>query len=446
MPSKSRRSFVAVALLVPFLGLQGVHTDLLGDDWPQWLGERRDGIWRESGIIDRFPEGGPPVRWRTPIGAGYSGPAVVGDRVYITDWIKGEKNAGQERVLCLNEKNGKIVWKEEYDCDYNNMSYPAGPRTTPVVGDGKVWTLGAVSHLICFRAEDGKRLWEHELKRVYNAKMPIWGWAATPLLDGQKLIVLAGGEGSIAVAFDKDSGKELWRALTAAEPGYCPPMIYEAGGKRQLIVWHPESINSLDPETGIVYWTRPWKIKAGLTIPTPRKQGNHLFFTAFYNGPRMFELDGSRPDAKLLWKGNSNNEKRKTDKLHSIISTPFLDGDHIYGICSYGQLRCLNVKTGERVWESLKATDSDKRPFENNRWANAFLIKHEDRYFIANEAGDLIIAKLTPNGYEELGRAHLLEPTNAAGGRRVVWSHPAFANRCVYMRNDREIICVSLKK
>jgi len=119
---------------------------------------------------------------------------------------------------------------------------PAGPRTTPVISGGKIWTLGTEGHLFCLNASDGKVIWSREFKKDFGAKTPIWGFAANPLLDGNRLICLVGGEGSVAVAFDKDSGKELWRALSAKEPGYCPPMIFPAGGNRQLIIWHPESL------------------------------------------------------------------------------------------------------------------------------------------------------------------------------------------------------------
>jgi hypothetical protein len=241
------------------------------------------------------------------------------------------------------------------------------------------------------------------------------------------------------VAFDRNTGKELWRALGAKEPGYCPPMIYTVGKTRQLIIWHPESINSLDPETGKVYWSQPFPVRSGLSIPTPRVQDDLLFITSFYNGPIMLRLDRDKPAASVVWRGKNISE-RNTDGLHSIMPTPFIDGDHIYGVCSYGQLRCLKAATGERVWETFAATTGDKEV----RWANAFLIKNGDHYFLHNEKGDLIIARLTPKGYEEISRAKLVEPTNTAAGRDVVWSHPAFANRCVYARNDKELVCASL--
>ncbi|PYJ87518.1 MAG: pyrrolo-quinoline quinone [Verrucomicrobia bacterium] len=426
-------------------------SSLRADDWPQWLGPQRDGVWREIGILEKFPAEGPKVRWRAPIGAGYTGPAVANGRVYVMDrqLAQGASNSsnpfargeipGTERVLCLKEDDGEILWKHEYDCPYA-VSYPAGPRATPTVHDGKVYTLGTEGNLICLEAEKGKLIWSHELTKDYHTTTPMWGFAGHPLIDGKKLICLAGGEGSVAVAFDKDTGKKLWRALSAKEPGYCPPMIYEFNGKRQLIIWHPEAVSALDPETGNVIWSYPLapSVRSGMTIPGPRKSGDLLFLTSFYNGSLMLRIGSDKPS--VVWQSRKVSEM-DTDGLHSVMSTPVLENGYIYGSCSYGQFRCLKADTGERLWETFEPT-TDK----SVRWGNAFLVKNGDRYFLFNEKGDLIIAKLTPEKYEEISRAHLLEPTNTDPGRPVVWSHPAFANRCVYARNDKEIVCVSLAK
>ncbi len=444
---KARNGVLAVALLM-LTPAQWAGAD----DWPQWLGPRRDAVWRETGIVEQFPPGGPPVRWRTPIGSGYSGPAVAAGRVFVMDrhlrpgtshpsnpFDRG-KIPGVERVLCLDEARGTILWQHEYDCPYT-CSYPAGPRTTPAVSGGKVYTLGAEGNLSCLEAATGRVVWERDFKKDFGVPTPTWGFAGHPLVDGQKLICLAAGDGTTAVAFDKDTGKELWHALSAKEPGYCPPMIYEAGGRRQLILWHPQALNSLDPETGALYWSEPCQANAGMTIATPRKLGDLLFVTSFYNGSLMMRLDRARPAATKLYQSARVSEKN-TDMLHAVMSTPFLEDGYIYGVCSYGQLRCLKAATGERVWETLQATTGG----EPVRWAGAFLVKNGSRFFLFNEKGDLIIAKLSPRGYEEISRAHLLAPTNTDPGRAVVWSHPAFAHRCVFARNDKEIICASLAK
>lgn len=420
-------------------------------DWPQWLGPHRDSVWRESGIVDRFPAGGPPVRWRVPIGAGYTGPAVARGQVFLldrrvraeagqpTDPFARGRIAGTERVLCLDEKTGAERWRFEYDCPYT-VSYAAGPRATPTVDGELVFTLGAEGNLMCFDTRTGIPVWSRDLKE-FAGQTPLWGFAGHPLVQGEKLFCLVGGEGTTAMAFDKRTGRELWRSLTAREPGYAPPTLIRAGGREQLIVWHPEAANGLDPATGEVFWTVPFQSRAGMSIATPRQMGDWLFFSCFYNGSLMTRLAADRPLATKVYQSPKVSEK-DTAMLHTVMSTPFLEGGHIYGVCSYGQLRCLKAETGERVWETFAAT-TDGKPV---RWANVFLVKQADRFFLFNELGDLILAKLSPQGYQELDRAHLLDPTNRDPGRFVVWSHPAFANRCLYVRNDRELICVSLAK
>src|SRR5439155_6249300 len=198
--------------------------------------------------------------------------------------------------------------------------------------------LGTEGNLFCLDATSGKELWSHDFKKDYGVKTPMWGFAGHPLIDGKKLICLVGGEGSVAVAFDKDSGKELWRALSAKEPGYCPPMIYEFAGKRQLIIWHPEAVNALDPETGKVFWTYPLAppVRSGMTIPSPRKSGDLLFLTSFYNGSSMLRIDSDKPS--VVWQSRKLSET-DTDGLHSVMSTSVLENGYIYGSCSYRQFR-----------------------------------------------------------------------------------------------------------
>ena len=152
----------------------------------------------------------------------------------------------------------------------------------------------------------------------------------------------------------------------------------------------------------------------------------------------MIEVAPDGQSAKLVWSGKSDSEIN-TDGLHPIMMTPVFDGTHIYGVCSYGQLRCLDAANGKRLWETEKATGK-------GRWWNAFIIPHEDRYFLHNEQGDLIIANLTPQGYEEISRARLIEPTRRVQRRMTIWSHPAFALKSVFARNDKEIVRVDLSE
>jgi outer membrane protein assembly factor BamB len=431
------------------------------DDWPQWLGPKRDGVWRETGIVEKFPQGGPKELWRKALGGGYAGPAVAGGKVFVMDRVldPGERDSAnpfdrsnsksKERVTCFDARTGKQHWQHVYPCVYKGVMYPCGPRTTPVIHDGKVYTLGAMGDLYCLDVATGKPVWSKNLMKDYSARVPLWGFSANPLLDGDNLIVLV-GRNPVVVALDRNTGKEKWRALELerAEIGYCPPMIFTFGGQRQLIVWHPEAVHGLDPATGKPLWSHEWEVRSNLTISTPRQVGNKLFLTSFYNGCRLLEVTGGdKPAARLLYKSNGRGEQpRQTDKLHSIMVTPVIKDEHIYGVCSYGELRCLRLSDGKRLWEDLTATGTGKK---HERWANAFIVPHGDRYFLFNEKGDLVIAKLSPGGYEEVDRAHLLDPTGQLGGgfsapRKVLWSHPAFAGKCIFVRNDREIACFSL--
>ncbi len=205
----------------------------LADDWPQWLGPHRDSVWREEGVVTEFPKDGLPVRWRVPVGGGYAGPAVADGLVYVSDFVKEAGEAfnnpgkradlkGKERVLCVKVSDGSEVWKHENDCTYK-ISYPAGPRATPTVADGKVYVLGAEGDLFCLDAKTGRELWSKNFKEDYRAETPIWGFAGHPLVEGNKVFCIVGGKDSVAVAFDKDTGKELWRSLSASAPVTQPP-------------------------------------------------------------------------------------------------------------------------------------------------------------------------------------------------------------------------------
>lgn len=430
--------------VVACLVAAAVPASAIADDWPQWLGPKRDGVWRETGILARFPTGGPQVRWRVPISGGYAGPAVADGRVYVTDFATpGERKndpgtrvelQGEERIVCLDAKTGQEIWKHSYPCSYR-ISYPSGPRATPTVQGGKVYALGAQGRLVCLDARDGQPAWSHDLVQEYKTETPIWGFASHPLVDGDKLITLVGGQNSVVVAFHKDTGKELWRALSASEQGYCPPSILEAGGKRQLIIWHPKAIHGLDPETGKVFWTEKLEPQYGMSIQMPVRHGDYLFAGGIGNQALLLKLAKDKPAVEEVWRGTN------ATAVYPTCGAPFIDEQGVlYGACQQGHFRGVDLATGKRLWETFKPTTGKR--FASS--GTCFIVKNGDRYFLMSENGDLIIAKLSAQGYEELDRAPILAPTNEAFGRPVVWSHPAFANKAMYMRNDKEIVCVSL--
>jgi len=430
------------------------------DDWPQWMGPHRDGVWRETGVVDAIPAGGLPVKWRVPVKGGYSGPAVANGRVYLTDYDRPAgplanapddrtRLAGRERILCLDAETGKLLWKHEYDCPYA-ISYASGPRCTPTIADGKAYVLGAEGNLTCLDAVSGGVVWARDLKADYSAPTPIWGFCGHPLIDGRQLICLVGGPGSVAVSFDKDTGRELWRSLSASESGYCPPTLIESAGVRQLLIWDADNLNALEPTTGRLLWTQPLKPMYGMSIMAPQvadtKQGRVLYASGIGRVGALYALGTDRPDAKPLWRGEPKSA------VYCANSTPYIEGETLYGCdCETGFLTAVDLATGARLWETGQPTMGPRR----GRHGTAFLVRHRPaqghaappgRTWLFSETGDLILARLDPQAYEELGRMHLVDPTNECFGREVVWCHPAFAGRCVFARNDEELVCVSLAK
>ncbi len=440
-----------------FLVFLATAVPLHGEDWPEWRGKGRLGVWSEDGILEKFGAGGLSFDWSVPVRWGYAGPAVSDGRVFVLDYRPDENSrdlSGTERLLCLDEETGRVLWTGEWRTSYSSLmaSYAIGPRATPTVSGNRVYVVGATGILRCYDVADGKLIWEKNYPEDYATKIPIWGVSGAPLVEAGLLIAVVGGqEDAQVVAFDKETGEERWRALSPEpEMGYAQPIVLEHGGARQLIVWTPRALVSLNPAEGTVYWEIPFESPSGLTVATPVWNGSRLFVSQFYRGSMMVELDSRRPAARQLWKRGGRSERADaTDALHALITTPVFSQSHIYGVCSYGQLRCLDAEDGDRIWETLDL-------IELSRWAAAFIVRNGDRYFINTDKGDLVIARFTPRGYREIDRAKLLEPTtNSAWGSRpgrprrndrlVNWSHPAYANRHVVARNDEKIVRVSLQ-
>jgi outer membrane protein assembly factor BamB len=418
--------------LVWFAGAAGLRAD----DWPQWRGPQRDGVWREDGLLDTFASDELEITWRQPISGGYSGPTVAGGRVFVTDRMVEPEQI--ERVLAFDEKTGEPLWTHAYDCKYVGVGYTAGPRASVTVDGKRAYSLGAMGNLFCFDAATGKVLWSKDCNAEYKIRMPIWGISAAPLVDGDLVIVQIGGEGACLVAFDTSTGEERWRALED-NASYCAPIIVEQAGKRVMVCWTGDSISGLDPQSGEVYWQHPFKpAKMVINIATPVLEKNRLFFTSFYDGSIMLELKTDELGVEPLWR-RSGRDEQHTDSLHSIISTPYLEGDYVYGVDSYGEFRCLDAKTGDRIWESLE-------PTPKSRWSTIHMVRNGPRMWMFNERGQMVIATLSPDGYTEISRAKLIEPTRVQLGQRggVCWSHPAYADRHVFARNDEELVCASL--
>jgi outer membrane protein assembly factor BamB len=422
--------------LVPLLwGLFSVAV-LQADEWPQWRGPNRDGVWAESGTIERFDSPRIELKWRAPISSGYSGPTVASGRVYVTDYVLEPSEA--ERVHCFDWQTGRPIWTHQYPCRYGGFGYTAGPRASVLIDAGRAYSLGAAGHLVCLDAADGSVRWQRDLQTELSIRMPNWGIAASPVVEGNLVIVQIGGEDACIGAFDTETGRTVWSALSD-EASYSAPIVIDQADQRVLVCWTGQRIVGLDTATGQRHWQVPFAHeKWPIAIATPVVRDGRLLVSEAHKGSLLARLSPHELQAEEIW------HRRREDvddgaALHCLISTPFIDNRTIYGADGSGVLRCLDLETGQQIWE-------DRTAVPEARWATIHLVRNGDRTWLFNERGELIIARLTREGFQEISRAKLLEPTQEQLRRRggVTWSHPAFAYRHVFARNDKELVCADL--
>jgi outer membrane protein assembly factor BamB len=401
---------------------------LRADDWPQWRGPNRDGVCPETGLLETFPARGLKVCWRAPVGWGFSSPVVAQGRVYLADSVVVKPQA-RERVRCFDETSGKVLWTHTYPVAYEDWAFDPrqeiGPVATPVVRDDKVYTVGRVGHLFCLDRKGGV-LWRRDLSKDYQVAFA--PGAPSPLIDGDLLILFIGGKpGACVIGLNKDTGKEVWRALKESLT-FSSPIVISSGGKKQLIVWTRESVTSLDPATGKTWWRQRLATSSEYAVSTPVFHKDRLLI-----GGLMFQLDPDKPAARVLWPPS----KAPSRRIFSHTSTALFRGDHLFTARSSGELICVEAATGKQVWESAKVTDL-------RNGASIHLTPNGDSVLLYTDRGQLIRARLTAEGYHEVSRVALLEPTFPFAGRKVAWSPPAFANRRIFARSGKELICASL--
>jgi len=430
-----------VKILICFSLVSFSTVRVIAEEWPQWRGPNRDGVWKESGIVQDFVK--PlPVIWRIQISGGYCGPTVAGGRVYLMDRIK--KPDSQERVLCFNAHTGKTIWSYPYPCEYRNVQYTTGPRASVTINEDRAYALGTMGHFHCLDAKTGEMIWKKDLKKEYDIRMPLWGISSAPLIEKHLVILHIGGrKNACLLALDKNTGKEVWRNLEE-KASYAAPILIDQAHKRVVVCWTSQRLAGLDAMTGKICWQHPMppSRRFAIGIATPVFYQNYIFVSSFYDGSLLVKVSQNELTSQKIWRRLGPNEKA-TDSLHCCISTPLLLGDYIYGVDSYGQFRCLNLLTGDRIWESDKPTPPA-------RWSNVHMVRNGERIWMFNERGELIISKLSPQGYHEISRTKIIKPTlgqlNQKNRGGVCWSHPAYAYKRIYIRNDEELLCLDLSQ
>ncbi len=402
------------------------------DDWPQWRGPHRDAVWAETGIVGTLPTNGLKVLWRAPVGLGYSSPLIVAGKLYLSD-AELVKPLVRERVQCLSADSGKVLWTHSYEHPVPDWFFTEdmgrGPGATPIVAQGKLHALDLWGNLVCLDTRHGNLVWKRNLKEDFHMRET--SVDSSPLIEGELLILMLGGkEGAGIVALDRNTGREVWRALDETVT-WSSPIVIEAGGVRQLIVWTQQSVTSLNPADGKPYWreaTSTGGSPGTAGVSTPVFQNGRLLVSGW-----MFQLEKDRPAARTVWPELQGVSRR----ILSDTSSGVLLGDYVYGAKTGGEFVCLRAATGEEIWRTNTVTVP-------GNGASVHATLHGDSALLFNDRGELIQARLGPGGYREISRTKLIEPNSPFGSRKFAWSAPAFARQNVYARNDRELICFSL--
>jgi outer membrane protein assembly factor BamB len=397
----------------------GAGATALAEDWPRWRGPRGDGTWQAPAVPAAFPGGGPPVVWRQPIGPGYSGISVARGRVYTMD---RPKDSDDERIVCLDESTGRLLWEHRYRATYGKLDYGKGPRCTPTLHEGRVYTLGAVGHFICLDADSGRVLWAKDLVKDHQARLPEWGFAASPLIERDGVIIHAGLPGGCYSAYDRVTGEEIWRG--GDDPaGYCTPIIIEHAGRRQLIGWTPEHIVAHRLEDGRLLWKYPYKITYGVSIATPIFHEGTVLVCGYWHGSRAIKLGSTPEQADLLWEENRF--------LRGIMDQPLYRDGHVYLLDKQHGIVAFELAKGEKLWTD----DNRLTPRSRNPQVSMVWLGDTGRAICLNEKGELILIRLAPNGLSEDSRAKIVGDT---------WAHPAYAGSHCFARDDEQIVCVRL--
>ena len=404
----------AAALLLATL-----HTP--ATDWPQWLGAKRDGLCTETGLLQQWPEGGPKLAWKaTGLGAGYSGVSVVGNRVYT---MADGPDSGFIRVL--DAKSGKVIWSAKVGQPGGGNGYP-GPRCTPTVDGNLVVALGQFGDLICVEASSGKELWRHNLPNELGGKMMSkWGYSESPLVDGAQVVCTPGGPQGALAAFDKKSGKLLWRSPEFTDNAAYTSMIVESiGGTRQYVQLTDASVAGIEAATGKLLWRAycPGKVAV---IPTPIYADGCVYATRGYGvGCNLFRVAkaGAQFSAEQVYEN-----KFMVNHHGGVVKV----GDCLYGYSDGKGWVCQDFKTGNELW-----AEKEKLGKGSILYADGRLVLRLEK-----DKGTLVLIEATPKGWLEHGRFDQPERST-----KNSWPHPVIANGQLYIRDQDTLLCYDVKK
>lgn len=390
----------------------------LASDWPQFLGPNRNGTYSGTNLAESWPKEGPPILWQKQVGQGFSGPVVADGRLIILHRLQD-----RETVECFDALTGKQLWSHDYPTGYrDDFGFDEGPRATPAIAEGRVYTFGAEGMLHGLELDTGKKLWSVNAKDQFMAPKGFFGIACSPLVEGQVVLLNIGGaKGSGIVAFDKMTGKVLWRA-TDDEASYSSPIAATINGKRQALFFTRERLVSVDPANGGVLFQFPWRpaMNASVSAAVPLVVDDQIFLSASYGaGAVLLRVGNDKPEK--IWSADNLLSNHYANSVHHNGFLYGFDGRQEQG-CN---LRCVELKTGKIRWS-------------RDRFGAGTIMLAGDQLLILSERGELIRAPATPTEFKPSARVQIL-PVQ-------VRAYPAMANGLFYARSTAKLVCVDLRR
>ncbi len=401
--------------------------------WPQWRGLHHDNVSTETGLLKTWPDGGPKLLWTyAAAGIGYSGPAIVGDRLYTMG--ADEQN---DYVLALDVRQGKKVWSKPIGADVGN-AYGSGPRGTPTVDGDRLYALSSGGELVCLKIDNGARVWSVSLTGPggLGGGRPVWNYAESPLVDGEQVICTPGGSRGTLAALDKHTGKVLWRSEALTDPaGYSSVVPTTVGGVRQYVQLTMKGVAGVAAKDGRLLWYYPNKKYRTAVIPSPIVHDDYVYAVAGYGaGAVLLKLtpDGDGTKAEQVYDEES---MRLMDNKHEGVVRI---GDYVYGWSDRGNVwLCQEFKTGKKIWTSQKLG------------RGSLTCADGQLYCYSEHDGTVVLIDASPQGWEEKGRFTIPQQSKFPRPPRRrsdnIWTHPVVANGCLYLRDQELIFCYKVK-
>ncbi len=394
--------------------------------WPAFRGPKADGISPDTGLLSKWPEGGPEKRWVFEgAGMGYSGYSIVDGKLF-TMGTRGD----DVTVVCVNTADGKEVWSAAISKD-DQQGYAAGwghgPRSTPTYSDGHLYVIDPKGVVACLNAADGKEVWKKHLVEDFKGQMGGWGFSESPLVDGDKLVLAPGGQEAGMVALDKKSGDVIWKSsdLKPGKAEYASILVTEINGKRQYVKLFESQVVGVSAEDGSVLWSSEWGGKTAV-IPTPIVEGNEVYISSGYGvGCKKIAIDASFKVSDVWENKNMVNHHGGVIKV----------GDHLYGFSDAKGLICQDWKTGELVW-------NEKGQFTLK---GSVHVADGHLYALNEDDGTLTLVEIDPKGFKQVGQFKLDPQSPNRNPKGKVWTHPVVLDGNLYLRDQEYIISYNVK-